>query len=74
MYTILGSTALSGSASTYGQGTGPIHLAGLECTGDENSLFTCASNPNTQCTHSQDAAVMCEPRRKHVQNLVQGRI
>ena len=62
----LGSMALSGSDpdNTYGQGVGLIHLTNLDCTGDEGSLFSCDSRVDTSaCTHSQDAAVICEPRR-----------
>ena len=60
-----GSSAISGSDNTYEPaGTGPIHLTQLECTGDEGSLFLCDSNPIITCPHSQDAAIICEPKRE----------
>ena len=60
----LGSTAISGSDSSYGPGTGPIHLGGLECTGDEGSIFSCDGGSVSDCTHSRDAAVICERDRE----------
>ena len=47
-------------ASPFGQGTGPIHLDNVGCTGSEERL---ASRPNPigvhNCEHSEDAGVRC---------------
>ena len=31
----------------------------VECTGEEASLVDCPFNENSDCTHSEDAAVIC---------------
>ncbi|XP_038061175.1 deleted in malignant brain tumors 1 protein-like isoform X2 [Patiria miniata] len=45
----------------YGQGVGPIHLRHLRCEGWESSLLDCTSDafPPGNCSHSEDAAVLC---------------
>ena len=51
------------SNARFGQGTGPIALNNLVCTGREASVFDCGSdglfNVGT-CTHADDAAVECQ--------------
>ena len=47
----------------YGQGTGPIWLNRLYCTGSESSLLNCnraydIGNPYG-CSHSEDVSIMC---------------
>ena len=48
--------------ATFGAGSGPIFLDDVHCTSTESSLLNCSSNPigSTDCTHSQDAGVICE--------------
>ena len=45
----------------FGEGTGPIWLTNVQCTGNEAFLRNCASifNQATSCTHAQDAGVSC---------------
>lgn len=47
----------------YGEGTGNIVLDDLDCNGTENGLHNCPSdvrNMSTHdCTHSEDAGVVC---------------
>ncbi|XP_067321128.1 scavenger receptor cysteine-rich type 1 protein M130-like [Anolis sagrei] len=45
----------------HGQGSGPIWLEGLDCTGKEASLRECPRSPwgEHHCKHSQDASVEC---------------
>ena len=46
----------------FGQGTGPIHLDDVHCTGFESSLAGCRHNGIgvlTYCNHAKDAGVRC---------------
>ena len=45
----------------YGQGTGPILLSGLDCSGSESSLLSCKHDGIGEhyCAHSEDAGVRC---------------
>ncbi|XP_078612620.1 scavenger receptor cysteine-rich domain-containing protein DMBT1-like isoform X2 [Branchiostoma floridae x Branchiostoma japonicum] len=46
----------------YGQGSGPIWLDNLHCSGYESSLQYCSHNPwgNSNCGHHQDVGVVCD--------------
>ena len=58
LFSILtGATAFSNSY--FGGGSGPIHIGGLECTGQESSLTQCSliSYDIDGCYHSNDAGV-----------------
>ncbi|KAM4736755.1 scavenger receptor cysteine-rich domain-containing protein DMBT1-like [Anableps anableps] len=52
-------TALSGAP--YGEGTGPIWLSNVSCSGTEDSLTECAHSGFgiNSCGHAEDAAVIC---------------
>ncbi len=58
------SIAISGQASTFGPGSGPIHFDDLSCSGTEDSLFSCPSASIDNCDHSEDAAIRCQPNSK----------
>ncbi|KAF7652733.1 hypothetical protein LDENG_00092850, partial [Lucifuga dentata] len=47
----------------FGQGSGPIFLDGVQCTGNELSLDECPHNNWEQhnCDHMEDAGVSCNP-------------
>ena len=54
---ITGAVAFSGAA--FGQGTGHIVLADVECSGTESKLNMCTSGDPSDCRHSEDAGVRC---------------
>ena len=44
----------------YGQGSGPIYMTEVLCTGNESSLLECAfTNSTESCNHGMDASVIC---------------
>ena len=55
--------AVPRTQAVYGQGTGPIFIDNVVCDGQELRLLDCASNALAahDCTHLQDAGVMCIP-------------
>ena len=56
-------TALS--FAFFGEGTGPIWLDDVSCTGSESELLECPHNGigNHNCNHFEDASVSCSPRK-----------
>ena len=53
----------------FGQGTGPILLDDLTCTGTESRLVDCAHDGIGQydsCTHADDAGVRCREREYYM--------
>ena len=49
------------SSAHFGQGTGPILLDNLGCSGSESRLVECSYDSHTaDCSHSEDAGVRCQ--------------
>ena len=44
----------------FGEGIGPIQLDNVDCTGSEVSLLQCGSSTVHDCSHSEDAGVLCK--------------
>ena len=57
-----GSSGRSYFSAYFGQGSGPIWLDGVACTGSESILASCGHlgvNVTRSCSHSEDAGVSC---------------
>ncbi|XP_064384964.1 uncharacterized protein LOC135333878 isoform X2 [Halichondria panicea] len=57
-----GREGIAFSFAMFGQGTGPILLDNVGCTGSENRLIECSHNGVGQhnCAHFEDASVQCD--------------
>ena len=58
--------AQSFSNAFYGQGSGPIYLDSVQCSGSELDLFDCPGDNTPSCTQADAAGVRCNPIRKLV--------
>ena len=64
----IGATALSSAA--FGQGTGPILLDNVACSGSETRLIDCSNQGIGvhNCDHSEDAGVRCQSTYNFLRN------
>ena len=51
--------AVATQGGFFGEGFGPIHTSGLQCTGEEEALTDCSSGEVNACSHANDAGVVC---------------
>ena len=67
----LGPTALYGFQHNFGQGTGPVFLYRMKCSGTESSLLRCSHSGIrfNWCGHYADAGVVC-PCTLHVYSFL----
>ena len=56
---ILHTGAVARSFAFYGQGSGPIQIDDVHCTGSEQRLLNCPHNTIDNCGHYEDAGVAC---------------
>ena len=57
---LFSAAAVAYTNARYGQGTGPILMDDVACTGLEAGLINCTFDNHTgDCRHSEDAAVRC---------------
>ena len=62
---------MSGRDSVYGHGNGAIVLDDLECEGSESNLFECRKKSGSHnCTHEEDAAVVCVGKLYHLNSVL----
>ena len=57
-----GSSGIAFGGAFFGQGSGPILLDGVTCSGGESTLSSCGHlgfGVTRSCTHSEDAGVTC---------------
>jgi len=57
-----GSSGTATGSASFGQGSGPIILDSVTCSGNESTLASCGHlgvNVTRSCSHSEDAGIMC---------------
>ncbi|XP_026203574.1 scavenger receptor cysteine-rich type 1 protein M130-like [Anabas testudineus] len=61
-----GSALNATESALFGEGTGPIWLNGMRCSGKESSLTECwhSGSGSHNCTHSKDAGVICSGEKR----------
>ena len=61
--------AIAVAHAGFGQGTGPIFLDNVQCTGTEDRLVDCPYDQNAvNCSNFTDASVHCQITRKYTAN------
>ena len=63
MFFLIASSAVS--KAHFGQGSGPIVMDNVDCTGNEQSLIDCTHTTDHNCHHFEDAGVVCSTPCEH---------
>ena len=61
-----GSSGTAIGSAAFGQGSGPIWLDSVTCTGSESTLSSCVHlgfNVTRNCSHSKDAGIRCKGKQ-----------
>lgn len=53
--------AVSYLEAYFGQGTGPVHIESVGCSGTESILLQCTHAASHNCYHAEDAGIKCSP-------------
>ena len=72
-----GSSGIAYSGAYFGQGSGPIFLDNVTCTGRESTIAMCSHlgvGVTRSCSHGEDAGVRCYKRGYYVAISMQLRI
>ncbi|XP_065121920.2 scavenger receptor cysteine-rich domain-containing protein DMBT1-like [Paramisgurnus dabryanus] len=73
-----GSPIAAETGAFFGQGSGPVWLGDVGCSGNEPTVTNCSSNAlgTSTCSHGQDAGVICNPpiRLVNGDNSCSGRV
>ena len=51
--------AIARTSAYFGQGSGPIQIDGVQCTGLESEIQNCTFSQTNKCGHSADVGVTC---------------
>ena len=63
-YTVLTTGATAHTGAYFGEGSGPIHLDFVQCSGSEYNLTECEiRNDHIRSNYSSDVGVKCQPGR-----------
>ena len=57
---LYGGKQYQGSEHSWGQGSGSIWMDEVGCTGNESSLFQCATTQAHNCGHNEDVGIECK--------------
>ena len=58
---ILPADPIALNSAFFGQGSGPIRMDEVSCTGSETTLLQCSHTISHNCGHHEDAGVKCIP-------------
>jgi len=68
-----GSSGTAMGSASFGQGSGPIWLSSIKCSGSEPSITNCVHlgvNITSSCSHFEDAGVICDKQNGRVYKCI----
>ncbi|XP_053386927.1 uncharacterized protein LOC123542089 isoform X2 [Mercenaria mercenaria] len=57
------------NAFEFGQGSGPVYIDNLNCTGFESHINNCTYDVDNKCTHRDDVSVICTGYQLNITNI-----